>query len=534
MGRNNQQRRAAKAKQRQTRARSGAARTESRYGSAGAPPASAPGSSTSGGAGASATTGASPTGGTSSDEHRSPRQQFEQRMAERPVPGQPRSRRTPEQPADEQPTPEEPSDEQQFEHWLAEAVGGLEQGSNRALLTAYFAMVDLVTPGSYASRRLAGLLGDQVRLAWRRGWQPADVNRVAERRLTGHASALIRDAMLTDLESFARASVHPRWFGQLDDIEATRWWPESMGYLDANLVEAEGDEHVVIDSVLRASQMLRRLPTLAPIGPMPGEYREQPRRASRESVDERMLTRVRRMLAKAESTEFEAEAEAFTEAAQRLMARHSIDMAMLAESDATARDGTEAVRIGVDRPYEKQKAVLLTAVAQANRCRTVWSKDLGFSTVVGFPADLRATETLFTSLLVQSVRAMAGHGSRRTAHGSRTRSFRSSFLEAFANRIGERLAEITREQTAEAERVGSPGASRELVLVLADRSAEVQEATERLFPETKAMKVSGSVDAEGWHAGRRAADMAQIGAGAAVTSSGDAQEAGETPDGTLF
>ncbi|MDP9441581.1 MAG: DUF2786 domain-containing protein, partial [Actinomycetota bacterium] len=44
-----------------------------------------------------------------------------------------------------------------------------------------------------------------------------------------------------------------------------------------------------------------------------------------DSIDDRILSRVRALLAKAESTEFAPEAEAFTEKAQELMARYAID-----------------------------------------------------------------------------------------------------------------------------------------------------------------------------------------------------------------
>lgn len=61
------------------------------------------------------------------------------------------------------------------------------------------------------------------------------------------------------------------------------------------------------------------------------------------------------------------------------------------------------------------------------------------------PSDLDAVELLFTSLLVQATTAMLAAGSRQDAHGrSRTRSFRQSFLAAYAQRIGERLASILR------------------------------------------------------------------------------------------
>ncbi len=89
---------------------------------------------------------------------------------------------------------------------------------------------------------------------------------------------------------------------------------------------------------------------------------------------------MRQLLAKAESTTFDAEPETFTAGAQALMARHSIDAAMLQASSGRS-DAPRARRVGIDRPYESPKAMLLGAVAEANRCRIVWSQELGFVTV---------------------------------------------------------------------------------------------------------------------------------------------------------
>ena len=91
------------------------------------------------------------------------------------------------------------------------------------------------------------------------------------------------------------------------------------------------------------------------------------------------------------------------------MAKYSIDHALLAaETGRTEEPGGR--RIAVDNPYEAPKASLLQTVAQANRCRVVWSKELGLVTVIGFPADLDAVELLFTSLLVQANSAMLRAG----------------------------------------------------------------------------------------------------------------------------
>src|SRR5207244_6249382 len=176
---------------------------------------------------------------------------------------------------------------------------------------------------------------------------------------------------------------------------------------------------------------------------------------------------------KAESTSFAEEAEAYTAKAQELMARHSIDYALLSVG-AGVRDEPVGRRIGVDNPYEAPKVLLLDAVAGANRCRAIWSSSFGFVTVLGFAADMNAVELLFTSLLVQATAAMMQAGSRRDAHGrSSTRSFRQSFLTAFAQRIGERLVTATKQATEQARRdlAGHPGADRLLAVLGSGESA---------------------------------------------------------------
>lgn len=356
--------------------------------------------------------------------------------------------------------------------------------------------------------------------AWRLGWQPADVHRLVGRRLGATEQALAVDAMRHELGQYASATVDRRWWSQLGELDerdergssptATR----SSTWIEARRA-AGSDWFTLVSQVVTVLHLLSRLPHLERLTPLPGEalpQRQDPRDGDAPApADERILSRVRMLLAKAESTTFEAEAATFTAGAQALMARHSIDAALLArETDRPDRDGPQGRRIGVDNPYEAPKAVLLQAVASANRCRMVWSRELGFATVVGFDADLEAVELLFTSLLVQATRTLAAAGSRSDPHGgSRTRSFRQSFLSAFADRIGERLREATAHEEQAA--VADSTTGRELVPLLAARAEEVDEQLGAWFPEVRQARVSAARDAEGWHHGRSAADRAQLG-----------------------
>lgn len=360
--------------------------------------------------------------------------------------------------------------------------------------------------------------------AWALGWQPADVHRIVGRRLGPSEQQVAVHVMTDELAQYAPSTVDPLWVAQVRELTDGVPRSRSVTWLDA-LPAGGTDWFTLVSRSITVLHLMSRLPQLEMLTPLPGQALPDPSpspSAHTEAspaggtapprADERILSRVRMLLAKAESTTFEAEAETFTAGAQALMARHSIDAALLSRDprDGHAATGPRGRRIGVDNPYEGPKAVLLQAVASANRCRMVWSRELGFATVVGFEADLDAVELLFTSLLVQATRTLAAAGSRSDQHGgSRTRSFRQSFLSAFADRIGERLHEATahEEQAAVAESIGG----RELVPLLAARAEEVDEQLGTWFPEVRQARVPAARDAEGWHHGRSAADRAQLG-----------------------
>ena len=258
--------------------------------------------------------------------------------------------------------------------------------------------------------------------------------------------------------------------------------------------------------------------------PPPGSApRPHPDPTGTERVDIRLLDRVRALLAKAESTGYPAEAEAYTAKAQELVARHSLDEALLAArfGDSAARAVPLARRIGVDHPYDGEKAALLDAVARANRCHTVWSPELGFTTVFGFDADIDAVDLLYTSLLVQAHRAMArteppgGKAGRK-----RLKTYRQSFLVAFATRIGERLAGVAEAALADATRTTDPAGDTDpadLLPVLASRDEQVRETMHRVFPRTVRARGSRVDSREGWDSGRAAADRANLRGGPAPT-----------------
>jgi hypothetical protein len=353
----------------------------------------------------------------------------------------------------------------------------------------------------------------EVASAWERGWQPADLHRVVGRRLpTPYLHLLVR-AVAEQAETYRgqRPSVR-RWLDQLEEIGARVEWGPGTDHL-AQLGRTLGLSHrelVRHALVLRAH--LRVLPPVARLCPPPSDWGRSAAVGATFNggrpdggVDVRYLERIRALLAKAESTEFDEEAAAFTAKAHELMTRHAIDAALL-EAHAAGRkvDAEPAgVRIGIDDPYALPKNDLLTVIGYATRCRTVWSKNFGYSTVFGFPGDLEAVELLFTSLLVQASSTMARAGA--LGPHARTRGFRHSFLLGFADRIGTRLDEASRVTVAGVEAEIGGG----LVPVLADRAERVDRLLEESFDSVTAVR-SSVRDAVGWRVGVLAADEARL------------------------
>ncbi|EOD68968.1 DUF2786 domain-containing protein [Amycolatopsis vancoresmycina] len=310
-----------------------------------------------------------------------------------------------------------------------------------------------LAPGFELPTELAG--GAQLAVrplldrARRGGWPPEDLRQAANRRLGEFACSYLLD----------------------DGPHLAEWAAKHI------LTPAEA-----VTAVVDALGLLLTLPVLA----------AAPQPAVRHGVDDRKLGRVRALLAKAESSSFPEEAEALSAKAQELMTRHALDRVLV----TAGPELPASRRIWLDTPYTDAKSLLVHVVAKANRCRAVFDPRWDFVTVVG--DDLDAVALLTTSLLVQATRAMVADPA------GRSRPFRKSFLVSYATRIGERL-----EQAAAATLTATPDADR-LRPALASHDLRVNTAFTALFPQVAGKSVTVR-SAEGWHAGRSAADRARLG-----------------------
>lgn len=336
---------------------------------------------------------------------------------------------------------------------------------------------------------------------WKLGWTPVDVREHLRRIADAAVGSLLVDAIAADSARHSSSTVDERWAAQVRELGAQAWWEAGTPHLLQWADRHGADLERALRTTITLLAELMKLPELPVILAVPGSASARSS-ASAGGVDQKVLARVRALLAKAESTQFPEEAEALSAKAQELMNRHAFERAVL-DADEHRKQTATSSRLWLDTPYVEAKSHLVAAIAGANRCRSVFYPRFGFVALVGESMDLEITELLVTSLLVQATRAMVTEGSQVTRTGtSRTRSFRQSFLVSYATRIGERLEEA-------GARAHDPVEDERLLPVLAERSQVVEETFEKMF--SNLVQRSASVtNGAGWEAGRAAADRADI------------------------
>lgn len=179
---------------------------------------------------------------------------------------------------------------------------------------------------------------------------------------------------------------------------------------------------------------------------------------------------IAKLLAKAESTNHPAEAEAFMAKAEELMLKHGIEQAMLQHGPGTKRDEIVTVRITIrnGHGYAAAMASIVHALAPSFSVRTLQTilNDGGrIVFLIGHKSDVAQAETLANSLTAQS-RTQAlywwkteGKATHPYATDNQAYLARREFIFAFASGVRSRLEE-TRNRVV--EETGS-------ALVLVDR-----------------------------------------------------------------
>lgn len=234
---------------------------------------------------------------------------------------------------------------------------------------------------------------------------------------------------------------------------------------------------------------------------------------------DKILNRIRGLLDKAASTEYEGEAQALRDKAMELMAAYGIEQAVLEATGRKAADTVDKLTILFKNPFSYEKHNLLLNIANALSCKTLCfksGKSVDQTVVVGHTGDLERVEFLYTLLLVQAengaAKVKAGYGGFYTPRevAAQTRSLRAAYLAGFGEEIGDRLTALTQnaatQNDAEHAGDGTPGAA----LVLTSRKEMVDRQFQEWFPHTK-MGGGRTYNGDGWAAGRAGGRNADLG-----------------------
>jgi hypothetical protein len=224
---------------------------------------------------------------------------------------------------------------------------------------------------------------------------------------------------------------------------------------------------------------------------------------------DRLLDRVRKLLAKAEAEGVTAaEAQALTAKAAELMAKYGIDRALLAaRRPETDKPASRIVQLY--NPWAGVQAHLLCGLAAAMRCQCILLPSPAGRRVhvFGYASDIERADVLYTSVLVQMWHGLVAAGvpdATRAGGAGSARAWRRSWLLGFAAAVIARVRAAERD--AEQSVTAAHGAAGHAALVLADRAVVIRQQVLRAYPHTRTARVtySGSGYGAGYAQGKRA------------------------------
>lgn len=220
-------------------------------------------------------------------------------------------------------------------------------------------------------------------------------------------------------------------------------------------------------------------------------------------MSDKYLTKIAGLLRKAETTDNEHEADAYLQAAQRLATLSSVDLAVARAHSSAQEKRTvptqRTITIGEQGKRGLRTFVqLFLVIGRTNNLTCDIARDSTTVFAYGFDTDIDAVEALYSSLVIQMVRAsdeyikskrytqekvgrwvrvedgwrgVSQEWQERPVHAT---TARVNFQQAFAARIGERLKEATaqaRQQAVQADTAGATGVE----IVLRAKDVELQD-----------------------------------------------------------
>ena len=232
---------------------------------------------------------------------------------------------------------------------------------------------------------------------------------------------------------------------------------------------------------------------------------------------DKLLTRIAGLLRQAEGTDNPHEAEAFMTAAQRLATQASIDLAVARAHTASQNRTTGPIHrvIPIGEPGKRglrTYVLLFSRIAHANDVRCDVAHNSTSVHAFGFESDVDTAHALYSSLVIQMVRSSDHYiksGAYREA-GIAAVTARLNFQTAYAQRIGQRLADAKSATESEAVRQSEPGTA----LALRNKELELKNyyRTESQARGTwRGTRTGSEYSATARQAGDHAAQRAKLG-----------------------
>lgn len=242
-------------------------------------------------------------------------------------------------------------------------------------------------------------------------------------------------------------------------------------------------------------------------------------------MSDKKIDLIAQLLAKAESTTPE-EAEALTAAAEKLMVKYAIDMAVIEERRAKKGEASEKVVtrfIHFKGAYRGELLHLAQCVANGLGTlrflqNTSGNKGKVFTGyLIGFESDVDQAEILINSLQLQAAVAVRAWWKSNSSSYSIESAYnqekaRRSFVYGFGTGVGVRLIGI-RLETVEESKAGTE-------LVLANRLVKVNEYVDSQYNPKNARSRTATSGGSAAHEGREAGKRANIGSKAMTQGRG--------------
>lgn len=228
------------------------------------------------------------------------------------------------------------------------------------------------------------------------------------------------------------------------------------------------------------------------------------------------LATIKALLAKAEASEFDGEAETLREKAFELLAKYGLEEA-LAASEAPVVVEPVKEFVTLEGNYHNRRVMLLDGIAKAMRCEAIMlttrlkkgqKNKSTLLLIYGMPSDVERVKLMWGSLELQ----LASELNRSLVHkpvGVHGRTWSVNFINAYAYKVVQRVRAI--ENQAEAEEVQF-GDSR-TALVLVDNKKKVQALYDSENKDARSVNYAGTASSAGWDRGASAGERARLGSG---------------------